>query len=241
MPSGLGLAKRKCRKDPIMEKLIIDVVSDVVCPWCYLGKARLEKALAEVEPQGIAADVTFRPFQLNPDFPPEGVDQRAHLAAKFGGEEALDRAHAQLAELGKEDGLDYHFDKIKIGPNTLDAHRLIHWAMQEGNDVHLRAVDLLFKANFEEGRNVGDPAVLLDIGQQAGLDRAVVERLLYSEADKDTIKQEIEQAQKMGVSGVPFIIIDQKYAVSGAQPAQVLANAFRQIAAEKERGGANLN
>ncbi len=215
-----------------MERLTIDVVSDVVCPWCYLGKARLELAIADVQDE-VGVDVNWHPYRLNPDHPPEGVDHHAHLAAKLGGAEKVEKAHEVLTTLGKEVGINYDFAAIKIGPNTLDAHRLLHWALTEGRDMQDRVVTGLFKAYFEEGRNVGDKAVLLDVAKAAGLDGKLIENLLAGDADKDTVIAEIDAAQQMGVSGVPFFIIDGQYAVSGAQTPDVLANGFRDIAKMK--------
>ncbi|MGF9691418.1 DsbA family oxidoreductase [Rhizobium sp. 0TCS1.26] len=223
-----------------MQRLTIDLVSDVVCPWCYLGKARLELAIAEVQDE-VGIDINWRPYRLNPDYPAEGVDQRQALEAKLGGAEAVARGHEMLIGLGREVGIAFDFDAIRIGPNTLDAHRLIHWAVTESREIQDRVVTLLFKANFEEGRNVGDHAVLLDIAEQAGLDRAVIGALLASDADKDTMLAEIDAAQNMGVNGVPFFIIDQQYALSGAQTPDVLANAFRDIARMKAEAMAGLN
>ncbi|HCL67033.1 MAG TPA: disulfide bond formation protein DsbA [Rhizobium sp.] len=223
-----------------MERITIDIVSDVVCPWCYLGKARLDLAIAEVQDE-IGIDVNWRPYQLNPDYPPEGVDHQKALAAKLGGKDNMDRAHEQLRQLGAQVGIAFDFGAIKIGPNTLDAHRLITWAGTEGRDVQERVVAALFKANFEEGRNVGDLAVLLDIAEEAGLDRAVVKRLLESDADKDAVLDEIDAAQKVGVTGVPFFIFDQQYALSGAQPVEVLVEAFRDIARMKAEELRKLN
>ena len=189
----------------------------------------------------VQIDINWRPYRLNPEYPSEGVDQKAALEQKLGGAEAVKRAHDMLAGLGKEVGINFNFEAIKIGPNTLDAHRLIHWAGMEGRDVQDKVVDGLFKANFEEGRNVGDANVLLDIAVASGLKRDVTEALLNSEADKDTVLGEIEAAQKMGVNGVPFFIIDQQYAVSGAQTPDVLASAFIDIATAKSEARANLN
>lgn len=223
-----------------MASIRIDIVSDVVCPWCYLGKARLELAIAEVQ-DSISTEVYWQPYQLNPDYPPEGVDHQKVLAEKLGGAANLARIHENLKALGREVGIAYDFEAIKVGPNTLDAHRLIHWAGIEGQDVQDAVVTGLFKANFEQGRNVGDPAVLVDIARAAGLDGNVVATLLASDADKDTVKQAIAAAEGMGVSGVPFFILDGKYAISGAQTPDVLASAFRQIAAEKDADQKNLN
>ncbi|HSX73347.1 MAG TPA: DsbA family oxidoreductase [Shinella sp.] len=223
-----------------MEAITIDVVSDVVCPWCYLGKKRLDQAIEAVK-DDLAVAVTFRPYQLNPDMPAEGVDHKKHLAEKLGGEEAVTRAHEMLAGLGREAGIDFDFPAVKISPNTLDAHRLLRWAMIEGPEVQNRAAVALFKAYFEDGRNVGDRAVLLDIAEACGMDRAVVTALFSAGADVDSVKEEIGMARDMGVTGVPCFIIDNKYAVMGAQSVDVLANAFREIAALKaqERIGKN--
>lgn len=223
-----------------MERIVIDVVSDVVCPWCYLGKARLELAIAEVQDE-VGVDVNWRPYRLNPDYPPEGVDQKAALEKKLGGAERVAEGHKMLTELGREVGISFNFDAIKIGPNTLDTHRLIHWAMIEDRDKADKVVDGLFKANFEQGLNVGDHAVLLDIAEKSGLDRAVTASLLASEADKGLVVEEIESAQKMGVNGVPFFIFDQQYAVSGAQTPDVIAGALRDIAKAKAEARAGMN
>jgi predicted DsbA family dithiol-disulfide isomerase len=221
-----------------MERVTIDIVSDVVCPWCYLGKARLELAIADVQDE-IGVDVNWRPYRLNPDIPAEGVDQKAYLEAKLGGRDAVAKAHEMLTQLGAEVGIHYDFDAIKIGPNTLDAHRLLHWARVEGREIQDRVATALFKANFEECRNIGDHAVLADIAEVSGMDRKVVESLLATDADRDTILGEIDAAQQMGVNGVPFFIVDGQYAVSGAQMPDVLANALREIAklkAEARKG-----
>ncbi|MDM9644311.1 DsbA family oxidoreductase [Rhizobium sp. S163] len=223
-----------------MERIVIDVVSDVVCPWCYLGKARLELAIAEVQDE-VGVDVNWRPYRLNPDYPAEGVDQKAALEKKLGGAERVAEGHKMLTELGREVGINFNFEAIKIGPNTLDAHRVIHWAMIEDRDKADRVVDGLFKANFEQGLNVGDHAVLLDIAEKSGLDRAVTASLLSSDADKGLVVEEIESAQKMGVNGVPFFIFDQQYAVSGAQTPDVIAGALRDIAKAKAEARAGMN
>ncbi|QPB21371.1 DsbA family oxidoreductase [Rhizobium sp. 007] len=223
-----------------MQRITIDVVSDVVCPWCYLGKARLELAIAEVQDE-VGVDINWRPYRLNPDYPPEGVDQKEALEQKLGGAERVAQAHKMLTDFGREVGINFDFEAIKIGPNTLDAHRLIHWAMVGDREKQDRVVNALFKANFEEGSNVGDHAVLLDIAEQVGLDRAVIASLLASDADRDLVIAEIEAAQKMGVNGVPFFIFDQQYAVSGAQTPDVLAGALRDIAKAKAEARAGLN
>lgn len=171
-----------------METVNIDIVSDVVCPWCYLGKNRLAQAIANVSGE-INVAVQWRPYQLNPDLPPEGVDHKQHLAAKLGGQAAVDDAHRMLENLGMEDGVAFNFDAVKVSPNTLDAHRLIRWAATSGEAAQAELVNLLFKAYFEEGRNVGEHTVLLDIAEQGGLERPVIAALLASDADKQAVKQ----------------------------------------------------
>lgn len=223
-----------------MERITIDIVSDVVCPWCYLGKARLELAIAEVQDE-VGVDLNWRPYRLNPDYPPEGVDQKKALEQKLGGAERVAQGHKMLTDLGREVGINFDFDAIKIGPNTLDAHRLIHWAVTESREKQDKVVNALFKANFEEGRNIGDHAVLLDIAEKAGLDKSVIATLLASDADRDLIVAEIDAAQKIGVTGVPFFIFDQQYAVSGAQTPDVLAGALRDIAKMKAEARAGMN
>lgn len=223
-----------------MTTIRIDVVSDVVCPWCYLGKARLELAIAEVQDE-ISVEVYWRPYQLNPDYPPEGVDHQKVLAEKLGGADNLARIHQNLETLGREVGIAYDFAAIKVGPNTLDAHRLIHWAGIEDISLQDRVVTALFKANFEQGRNLGDRTVLTEIAAQAGMDAKMVSALLASNADADTVKDEVEAARGMGVTGVPFFIVDGKYGIGGAQTPDVLADALRQIAAEKNAEQAKLN
>ncbi len=149
-----------------METVNIDIVSDVVCPWCYLGKNRLDQAIANVAGE-INVAIQWRPYQLNPDLPPEGVDHKEHLAAKLGGQAAVDEAHRMLEGLGVEDGIAFDFDAVKVSPNTLDAHRLIAGPRPAAKRRRTRWVSLLFKANFEEGRNLGDHAVLSTSPNQA--------------------------------------------------------------------------
>ena len=220
------------------ETLTIDVVSDVVCPWCYLGEKRLQAALAE---ESEPVSVRWRPYQLDPTIPEGGMDRAEYMAKKFGRDGRLQAIHDNLTRLGAEAGIAFDFDRIKRSPNTLDAHRLIHWSVTESREKQDKVVDALFKANFEQGRNVGDHAVLLDIAEEAGLDRSVISTLLASDADRDLIIGEIDSAQKIGVNGVPFFIFDQQYAVSGAQTPDVLAEALRDIAKMKAEARAGMN
>jgi predicted DsbA family dithiol-disulfide isomerase len=205
------------------EVLTIDVVSDVVCPWCYLGEKRLEAALAEESGPVV---VRWRPYQLDPTIPQGGVDRGEYMAKKFGKSGRLQSIHDNLARLGAEVGVPFAFDRIERSPNTLDAHRLIRWSASAG--VQERVVDRLFKAYFVEGRDIGDRTVLIEIAADCGLDAEFVERFLAEDADADLVRQEIEQAQAMGVSGVPFFIFAGRIGVPGAQEPSVLRQAMTQ-------------
>jgi len=216
------------------DALTIDVVSDVVCPWCYLGEKRLEAALAE-EPQPVS--VRWRPYQLDPTIPEGGIDRAEYMERKFGRDGRLKAVHDQLVRLGAEVGISFAFDRIERAPNTLDAHRLIRWAASAG--AQGAVVDRLFRAYFAEGRDVGDRAVLLDIAAASGLDPDLVERLLSEDADSDAVRSEIAEAQTLGVTGVPFFIFAGRVGVPGAQDVSLLRRAMAQArAASKEKPAA---
>lgn len=213
----------------------IDVVSDVVCPWCYVGSKRLELALAGLP--DVVAEVHWRPFQLDPTIPAEGMDRKTYMRNKFGNDDArLKAMHDRLIESTLDAGIRFAFDKIKVAANTLDAHRLIRWAGGQGPAMQDKVVRALFKANFEDGRNIGDQAVLTEIAAEAGMDVSVVAALLPTDADRDAVREEITQAQRMGVTGVPCFLLENKYAVMGAQPTEALADAIRQVAEAKAAG-----
>jgi predicted DsbA family dithiol-disulfide isomerase len=205
------------------EPLTIDIVSDVVCPWCYLGEKRLEAALAEA-PQQVA--LRWRPYQLDPTIPAGGLDRAEYMAKKFGKSGRLQTVHDNLVRLGAEVGLPFAFDKIKRAPNTLDAHRVIRWANSAGSQG--KVVERLFKAYFVEGRDIGDRGVLIDIAGECGLDPKLVETLLAEGADADLVRDEIAEAQAIGVSGVPFFIFAGRVGVPGAQEPSVLVRAMAQ-------------
>lgn len=216
------------------EKISVDVISDVVCPWCFLGQKRLDIAIGEVG--DIDVEVHWRPFQLDPTIPPEGKDRKRYMIDKFGSEERIRGAHERLEALGEAVGIDFAFDAIKISPNTLDAHRVIRWAGTAGEEVQNRLTRRLFKAYFKEGANIGDHAVLIAAARESGMDAALVETLLATDADTDAVRGEIATAQRMGVTGVPCFLIEGKYAVMGAQESSTIADAIRQVAAAKARG-----
>lgn len=215
------------------DSITVDVVSDVVCPWCFIGQKRLDKAIAT---SGVEVHVHWRPFQLDPTIPPEGRDRREYMLGKFGSEERIREIHARIEPLGAAEGIAFDFDAIRIAPNTLDAHRVIRWAGAAGEDVQNRLVRLLFRLNFEEGKNLGDHAVLIEGAREAGMDTAVVETLLPTDADVEAVRTEIATASRMGVTGVPCFLLEGKYAVMGAQDIATLADAIRQVAAAKARG-----
>lgn len=216
------------------ETLTMDVISDVVCPWCYIGQKRLAKAMAAT-PE-IDVTVRWRPYQLDATIPAGGVDRKQYMTAKFGSPEKLREVHERVAAAGAGDGIDFAFDAIKVSPNTLDAHRVIRWAQGAGEGVQDRLVRTLFSYFFERGRDIGDHAVLVDAAAEAGMDARLVETLLPTSADTDDVRAEIETVSRMGVSGVPCFLIENRYAVMGAQDPETLADALRQIAAAKARG-----
>lgn len=202
----------------------LDIFSDPVCPWCYIGKANLDRAL-EAHPDH-PFRIEWHPFQLNPDMPREGVDKRTYLAGKFG-EVQLTQVHLRLKEMSRAAGAEIDPDTPKRIPNTLDAHRLIHWAGLEGRQN--AAVAGLFRAYWREGRDIGNRAVLADIAASAGMDRAMVARLLDSDADAGDIRARDEDARRKGVNSVPTFLIAQQYVVSGAQPPEVWGNVIREL------------
>lgn len=206
----------------------LDIISDPICPWCYIGKTLLDRAL-ESRPDH-PFTVEWHPYQLNPDMPPEGMDRRTYLESKFGGKEAAFEAYKPVVERAKEAGLEIEFDKIARTPNTLDAHRLIHWAGIEGRQTPV--VSALFRAYFQDGRDIGAHDVLGDIADSAGLDAAVILKLLQSEADRDDIRARDAQSRKMGVTAVPTFIVAGQHAVPGAQPVELWQKVIDDIDAQ---------
>jgi predicted DsbA family dithiol-disulfide isomerase len=204
------------------EPMTIDIVSDVVCPWCYLGKKRLEAAIAESGGEAIA--VRWRPYQLDPTIPAGGLDRSAYMRKKFGDDGRLESVHQRLTSLGADVGIAFAFDKIKRAPNTLDAHRLIRWAFAAG--VQDRVVTRLFELFFEDGKDIGDRALLIDVAGDCGMDVEVVRKLFDEGLDIDVVQSEIAEAQSLGVSGVPFFVFASRFAVPGAQESAVLAAAI---------------
>ncbi|MDG1168617.1 MAG: DsbA family oxidoreductase [Sulfitobacter sp.] len=203
----------------------LDIMSDPICPWCYIGKAHLDKALAAHPDHPFV--IEWHPFQLNPDMPAQGMDRRAYLEGKFGGKEAAVRAYAPVVEHAAKAGLNINFEAMKRTPNTLDAHRLIHWAGIEGRQT--AAVAALFKAYFVDARDIGDPEVLADIADGIEMDAAVVARLLKSDVDAQDIRDRDAHSRQMGISSVPTFIVANQHAVPGAQPPELWANVIAEL------------
>lgn len=221
-----------------LEPLTIDVVSDVMCPWCFIGKRRLEKALSQAG--DVRVEVKWHPFQLDPTLPAEGKERAKYLTEKFGSQERAAQIYAPIVEAGEAEAIPFAFHKILKSPNTLNAHRLIRWAGIEG--VQDQVVERLFTLYFIEGADLSDPAVLVAAATSAGMDGAVVSRLLSTDADLAETEADVVHAQAIGVTGVPCFILAGKYAISGAQPAEVLEGAIRKVAQEnaikpQEEGG----
>lgn len=213
--------------------LNIDLVSDFVCPWCFLGKVRLDKALAELRVQHPALDVrvNWLPFFLNPDTPLAGEPYRAAMEAKFGGPRGVDAAQQRVAEAAAEDGLLFAFERIAVRPNTLKAHRLCYRAQRLGNTpAHVEALThAVFAAHFQQGLDIGDSAVLADLAVAAGGERRdEVLEYLDGREDVAAVKRMAAGIRQQGVDGVPFFILNRRMVVSGAQSAAVLGAAILQ-------------
>ncbi|HWZ73315.1 MAG TPA: DsbA family oxidoreductase [Casimicrobiaceae bacterium] len=213
------------------DAVVIDVVSDVVCPWCYVGKRKLEAALGELGRQDSAAKASVRwhPFQLNPDLPPQGIPRKTYLHAKFGGARGSGAAeiYARVKAVGAEVGIAFEFDRIEIQPNTLAAHRLIGWA-QERADAALTSdlVERLFRAYFVQGRAIGEPDELAQIASEAGLELAAARAMLASTENLAAVSAEDREARDVGINGVPFFIFNGSTALSGAQDPETLLQAI---------------
>lgn len=206
----------------------LDILSDPVCPWCYIGKTNLDRAL-ERHPEHPFA-IEWHPFMLNPDMPAGGVDRAAYLEEKFGGRENAVRIYARVDAAAEAAGLHIDWAAIRRVPNTLDAHRLIHWAGLEGRQTPVAGA--LFRAYWREGRDIGDRAVLLDIAEAQGLDRAMIARLYDSGADEDYIRARDAHARSRGITGVPTFIVADSHVVPGAQPAELWDQVIGEITAQ---------
>ena len=208
--------------------LQIDIVSDVVCPWCYIGKRRIENALALTSE--VPVEVHWRPFFLNPWVPREGIDRDTYLETKFGSVEAYKGIAGRVVAAAGEEGLIYRPDRVKRQPNTIDCHRLIHWADAHGKSAEMK--QRLMELYFRDGGDLTDTAVLVQAAADCGLDADDVRRRLASDEDVELISAQAKDAADKGISGVPTFVFAGKYAVSGAQPAEQLARAIRQVSSE---------
>ncbi len=213
-----------------MRRIKLDILSDPICPWCLIGKVKLDAALAAHPDHPF--DIEWHPRQLNPDMPKGGMDRAEYLELKFGGKAGAIRAYAPIVERAEAMGLGIDFAAITRTPNTLDAHRVIHWAGLEGRQGAVVAA--LFAAYFQQGRDIGAQAVLAEIAASAGLDGAMIAELLASDADKDEVHARDAHALKSGVTGVPTFVVGSNHVVTGAQPAALWANV---IAEHGERAG----
>lgn len=210
----------------------IDVISDVVCPWCFIGKRNLERALETwraTHPDETPA-VRWHPFQLNPHLPDSGVPRKQYLENKFGGPERAKEIYARVSAAGKRAGIDFAFDNIQVQPNTIDAHQLMHYAGEHGRQNEM--AEAIFRRYFVEGADLSDRQTLADIAQQAGMNRDEVAAYLASDTDRTLIEEQDRRARAIGVEGVPFFIFNQRLALSGAQPPEVILEAMEKACEE---------
>ncbi|ABS64689.1 DSBA oxidoreductase [Parvibaculum lavamentivorans DS-1] len=206
----------------------LDVVSDTVCPWCYIGKKRLDEALTMQGGDGIT--LVWRPFQLDASIPEGGVDRKSYMEKKFGAEKARTVGNT-IREFGEAVGIDFRFDKIERSPNTLDSHRLIRWAGTAGCQNEM--VDILFRRYFEDGEDIGSHDILADAAAEAGMDADIVRDLLLKDADKALVRREDTLAREMGISGVPSFVINSKWVMVGAQEPETLVRMFNKLLARE--------
>lgn len=203
---------------PPRVRLPIEVVYDLVCPWCYLGVRRLRRTLA-ARPD-VLAELLWRPFLLNPDLAPQGVPRQEYLTRKFGGEDRARRLHGTIAELGRAEGIEFRFDRIRRIPHSLDAHRLVRWAGRFGAADAM--VEAIFEAYFSAGADIGDPAVLAAIAAQQGLEGSLARRFLATVAEVEAVHADNLRAHRLGINGVPCFVVAGRSAIAGAQEPEVL-------------------
>lgn len=212
----------------------IDVISDTVCPWCFIGKRRLARAL-EARPE-TEFDILWRPYQLDANVPKQGVDRKAYMTAKFGNDPRRDAMLEALKAEGAREGISFAFDKIERRPNTLDSHRLIRWSA--GLGMQDRVVERLFAAYFLEGRDIGDPAVLEFLAADVGMDSIEIAELLAGDTDLANVEREAKLAGEMGITGVPTFIFGGKFALSGAREPDVLVQVIDKALEAEEAASA---
>lgn len=218
---------------PALKTLKIDFVSDVVCPWCAVGLGGLETALERLEGEGIAADITFQPFELNPQMAPEGENIVEHIGKKYGSTPEQSAANrAMIKQRGAEAGFDLQMDEDSRIWNTFDAHRLLHWAHEMAPDRQGALKRALFVAHFTENRNITDAGVLTQAAETAGLDRAEAGEVLASGRYAQAVRTAEDLWRARGITSVPAVVVEGKYLISGGQPAEAFEQALRQIAGE---------
>ena len=205
----------------------VDIYSDIVCPWCYVGKRRMERALTLV---GSDVQVIWRPFQLNPTMPLDGMDRTTYLKAKFGSLEDFGRMEEQLLAAGADEQIPFVFEKIQRTPNTFAAHRLVWYAAQQEKQDEM--VEALFRAYFLDGKNIGDVKTLTHVAAEVGLDRVETEIFLVSEKGVVEVKDEEAVGRRLGIRGVPYFVFNGTVSISGAQPPDIFVSAIQQT--EKE-------
>lgn len=215
-------------------KIKVDIVSDVVCPWCYIGKRRIEKAMHTLADK-YDFEVEYHPFELNPNMPAEGVDQKRYLSDKFGGEARYEKLTAQTTAAAAREGLNFDFSKQKISPNTRDAHRIIQYARQEARQPQVK--EAFMKAYFEDGIDLTKKENLVAVAAGAGLSAQNVEKLLSTHDGLAEVEFAEQELQKLGISGVPFYIINNKYGVSGAQASETFIDVFENMNKETAPSG----
>lgn len=211
--------------------LHIEMVSDLVCPWCWVGLRRLQGAMA-LEPE-LDVEILFRPFELDPTVPAGGVDYKDYMKQRFGSDQSKDRANQMrdlLIQYGEEEGIPFEFDRITRRPNSFNAHRLVRWA--QGQSRGLAAKEALFEAYFANGQDIGDHEVLVTIAAKIGLDPNLVSDLLAGEADVERTREEQNMFRQMGISGVPTYIAHRQIAVQGAESSEKLARFLKTAAAQ---------
>lgn len=209
-----------------MAVLDVEIYSDVVCPWCYVGHRRLEKAV-ELLAGRHELQVTWKPFQLNPWMPAEGIERAEYRRMKFGDAQRSAAIDQRLTAVAREEGIEMAFDKIHRTPNTIDAHRVIWLARERG--IQIPVVEALFKAYFEDGKDIGDRSTLAEVAAAAGLDAEETRRFLDSEEGLAETEAEESVGRSLGIDGVPFFLFEGKYGVSGAQPAEVLVDVIQRV------------
>jgi predicted DsbA family dithiol-disulfide isomerase len=209
-----------------VQALAIEVYSDVVCPWCYIGKRRLEQALETLNRRDTTR-VIWRPFQLNPTMPQAGMDRRVYLEAKFGGSAEMQAMLDRVAAVGVTVGIDFAFGRIARTPNTFDAHRLLWFAEQQGRQDEV--VEELFHGYFTEGLNIGQVETLVSLAVRAGLEEDKVKRFLQAQEGADQVRQDEAHSHRLGIRGVPYFVLNGKTAISGAQPVETFLPAIEQV------------